>query len=236
MESGADCRPPALGEALCDSSAKWIYEHVRRDRAAGGSLWRHLRRRRYRRFFDTRGHIPGRVDIRQRPAIVERRTRLGDWEGDTLLGTTESLGVLSLCERRSRYTLLAKLAPRTATQVKDKLCGLLKAYPVRTLTFDNGTEFSAHQTIAEQLSARVYFARAKAPWQRGLNENTNGLLRQYLPKGASLNSVSEHHLDDIMQRLNHRPRKALGFKTPYEVMYRTRTELTATLPAVALDR
>jgi IS30 family transposase len=217
-------------------SAKWIYEHVRRDRAGGGSLWRHLRRRRYRRFFDTRGHIPGRVDIRRRPAIVERRSRLGDWEGDTLLGTTESLGVLSLCERRSRYTLLAKLAPRSATQVKDKLCALLQAYPVRTITFDNGTEFSAHQAIAEQLNAGVYFARPKAPWQRGLNENTNGLLRQYLPKGASLNSVTERDLDHIMQRLNHRPRKALGFKTPYEVMYRTRTELTASLPAVALDR
>lgn len=204
-----------------------IYQHIWQDKAAGGTLYRHLRiaghqkkRKRYRGR-DLRGQIPHRVGIEARPAVVEKRTRIGDWEVDTIIGGHHQAALVSLVERKSRFTLLGHVRYRTAEKVTDQIITLLQGqpHPVHTLTADNGREFAWHQQISAALKAAFYFAQPFAAWQRGLNENTNGLIRQYFPKGADLRQVSEQELQMVMDRLNHRPRKSLGFKTPFQVMY-----------------
>lgn len=205
-------------------STEWIYQHVYADKQAGGDLWRHLRHRKKRRKRaggrDRRGKIPNRVGIEQRPAIVDERKRLGDWEGDTIIGKGHRGAVLTLVERKSGYLLMGNLSRRTAEQVSTQAAQLLGSVPHReTLTLDNGKEFAQHEEIAKHTEIAVYFARPYASWERGTNENTNGLIRQYLPKKRRLDNLDEQELLDIMAALNHRPRKRLDFRTPYEVFF-----------------
>jgi IS30 family transposase len=202
-----------------------IYRYVYADKRAGGTLWCHLRcqktrRRRYGAGHQRRSTIANRVSIDQRPAIVTRRSRLGDWEGDTLIGSGQQQAIVSLAERRSRYTVLVKVERKNADKVTQAIVESLRALaaPVHTLTFDNGAEFSGHQAIAKALKAHCFFADPYAPWQRGLNENHNGLVRQYVPKKRSLLCVSHEEIVQIAHRLNHRPRKCLGYRTPHEVL------------------
>lgn len=206
-------------------SHEWIYQYIYRDQGAGGTLHTHLRcqktqRKRYGTY-QKRGPIPHRVSITERPAIVEERTRLGDWEGDTILGKGRQQAIVSLVDRTTRFTLLAKVERKTAEAVQQAIVRVLKPLKAvtETLTFDNGGEFAAHRTITQKLQAAVYFAHPYAAWERGTNENTNGLVRQYLPKGTAFDAVTDADLERIMHRLNTRPRKCLDYQTPAEVFY-----------------
>jgi len=202
-----------------------IYQHIWQDKANGGHLWRHLRiggrkkkRKRYGKH-DFRGKIPHRVGIEKRPKIVQTKRRLGDWEADTIIGKYHRGAVISVVERKSQFTLLGNVTHKTAPAVREQMVKHLRPHRhrVHTITTDNGREFSEHQTLSRKLQAKIYFADPYQAWQRGLNEQVNGLIRQYLPKKTDLRYVSHHRLQFIMDRLNHRPRKTLGFKTPYEV-------------------
>ncbi|MDE2196288.1 MAG: IS30 family transposase, partial [Gammaproteobacteria bacterium] len=207
-------------------SHEWIYQYLCRDKQAGGTLYRFLRCQRQRRKRygrpERRGQLVERVSIEERPAIVERRSRIGDWEGDTLIGRHQRGVLVSLVERKSGYTVLAALRRRTASAFREATVRLLRPHQARvhTLTLDNGKEGAQHERIASSLDARVYFAHPYCSWERGTNENTNGLIRQYFPKRRNLTTVTQRELDHAMHRLNHRPRKRLGFKTPYEVFFR----------------
>ena len=203
-----------------------IYQHVWEDQAQGGDLHTHLRHahKKYRKRYgkrDRRGTIPDRVGIEQRPKVVERRSRVGDWELDSVLGRQESQAIVSAVERRSRFTILAKVDQRKAETVGAAVIDALGPHKERvlTLTSDNGREFANHQQIAQGLGAGFYFARPYHSWERGTKENTNGLLRQYIPKKCSLDKIGTEELRFVMDRLNHRPRKCLGYKTPDEVFF-----------------
>lgn len=202
-----------------------IYQHLWQDKAAGGKLYQYLRiaghkkkRKRYGKR-DFRGKIPNRVGIEHRPKIVETKKRFGDWEADTIIGKHHRGAVVSLVERKSQFTLLGQVIRKTADAVQQQMVQQLRPHRrrVHTITTDNGREFSGHETIARELQAKVYFADPYQAWQRGLNEQVNGLIRQYLPKQTDLRHVTDDQLRFIMDRLNHRPRKTLGFKTPYEL-------------------
>jgi len=215
-------------------SHEWIYTFVYADKLAGGTLYSHLRgRKRYRKRYaggrDRRGQIPHRIGIERRPAGANRRLHLGHWEGDTVHGGRA--GVVSLVDRKSRFTRLGKVQRRTAQETRRAIQRRLRslAHRARSLTVDNGREFADHQGIAQDLDTRVYFADPYASWQRGTNENTNGLLRQYLPKHRNLSDLTGPEIRKIENRLNHRPRRCLGYRTPYEVFYSTRHQLTVAL-------
>jgi len=207
-------------------SPETIYRWVALDSQQGGELYRHLRRRhkhrrRQKRYGAGRRFIPGRVGIEQRPAIVNERSRFGDWEGDLVVGSRNSGAIATHVERRSRYLKASLLENRkaetfnaAATPVYQKLPESLR----QTLTLDNGKEFSRFKELESSTKLKVFFADPYAAWQRGTNENTNGLLRFYFPKGTDFSQVSEDELNRAVKRLNHRPRKCLGYRTPYEVM------------------
>lgn len=212
-----------------------IYLHVYQDKRRGGDLHKHLRcqkkrRKRYGKQ-DRRGRIPNRVSIDERPAIVNNKSRIGDWEGDTIIGQSHQGIVATLVERKTKYAVLAKSKTKQAKSVRQSIEQGLAPHRnrVHTITYDNGLEFAEHQNMAQTLSAKIYFAHTYASWERGLNENTNGLIRQYLPKSQRLDKVTQKELQHIMDRLNHRPRKSLGFKTPYELFFKKQTLLTVAL-------
>lgn len=211
-------------------SHETIYRHVWRDLKAGGTLHAHLRgarkqcRKRYGRY-DSRGRLAGKRMIGERPAAVERRRRTGHWEIDTMMG--ESLGessdcILTLVERKSGYVLIGKLKARTAAEANRALLELLARHPGRvlTITADNGTEFHWYEQIEAVSGVKFYFATPHHSWERGTNENTNGLIRQYLAKGQSMASLTQWQCDAIAQHLNDRPRKRHGYKTPNQCFLR----------------
>jgi transposase, IS30 family len=206
-------------------SHEWIYQYVFANRRLGGTLFQHLRqlkkRRKRNRGYTRQRRLPNMVSIEFRPAIVERRERLGDWEVDTLLGKQEGQALVTLTDRKSRLTLVGRTENRSSAAVRQQICRLLLPYQgnVWSLTSDNGKEFADHEEIARTLGASFYFAHPYAAWERGTNENTNGLLRQYFPKHASLQDISEAQVEAAMNKLNHRPRKTLGFRTPFEVFF-----------------
>lgn len=206
-------------------SHEWIYLHILEDKRKGGGLHRHLRCQKPRRkrygTYDRRGQIPNRISIDERPAIVEHRSRLGDWELDTIIGKRHKQAIVSLTERKSRLALLAKVPTKEADGVRDAVLTLLPplAEHVHTITSDNGKEFAHHELIAETLDAEFYFAHPYASWERGLNENTNGLIRQYFPKGCDFTSITDEDIQRVMDKLNNRPRKCLGMKTPNQVFF-----------------
>lgn len=207
-----------------------IYRHVLKDKTLGGDLYLHLRhscKRRKKRYgcHDRRGQIKGRVSIDERPAIVDAKKRLGDWEIDTIIGKNHKGALLSIVERKSKFTLIRKLPKKQADLVAEAAINLLQPYKgkVLTITADNGQEFAHHENIKEQLKTDVYFAHPYHSWERGVSENTNGLIRQYFPKGMSFKDIQEQHVQMAMDRLNNRPRKTLGYKTPIEVFFQTVT-------------
>jgi len=206
-------------------SHETIYQRILEDKTTGGLLYTHLRckkkrKKRYGSARSLRGGIPGRVDIDQRPAIVDSRQRVGDWEGDTLIGAHDGGAVIaSMVERKSRYTCLAKAKNKTTAVVIQSINQRMLpiAECVLTITLDNGKEFSQHERLSNRLDADVFFAKPYHSWERGLNENTNGLVRQYFPKRISFDRISEHELQSVARKINNRPRKCLGYKTPFEV-------------------
>jgi IS30 family transposase len=209
---------------LCLSHER-IYQYVYDDKWAGGTLHRHLRCQKQRRkrygSHDRRGQLANRRCISERPIVVDSRSRLGDWEADTIAGKGHQQALVSLTERKSKLTLLVKVEHATAEAVEAAITRLLQpvAQRVHTITSDNGREFARHQQIATKLQAEFYFAHPYASWERGLNENTNGLVRQYFPKGSDFTTITDEAVEKVMQRLNHRPRKTLGFSTPHQVFY-----------------
>ena len=203
-----------------------IYLYVYADKRRGGLLHLHLRsqkkqRKRYGGYI-RRGQIPNRTSIDERPKIVARKGRFGDWEADTIIGARHKGGILSLVERKSKLTRLRKLATKAASEMKDVSVALLAplAARVHTITVDNGKEFCEHEQIAAALQARIYFAHPYASWERGLNENTNGLVRQYFPKKYEFAKITDQDLQQVEDILNNRPRKTLGYRTPNEVFFK----------------
>lgn len=206
-------------------SHEWIYQYILADQRAEGDLYTHLRqhgkrRKRYGKY-DRRGKLPDRVSIEERPQVVEQRRRLGDWEIDTLVGKGHRGALVSLVERKSRFTLLQPVTHRFADLVADATILVLRPFAdfVHTITGDNGKEFAEHVRIAEALKANFYFAHPYSAWERGTNENTNGLVRQYFPKKTNFSKVTISETKVAVERLNHRPRKCLDFKTPFEVFF-----------------
>jgi|SRR6476469_8906198 len=227
-------------EKAMSISTEAIYQRAYRDKAQGGDLVSYLRcqkvrRKRYASGQDRRGVLVNRVCIEQRPAVVDQRSRMGDWEGDTVIGKNHRGILLTLVERKSRYTLACQLDSRRSAGVTQAVIALLRPHKrqCHTLTFDNGKEFAEHAFIAQCLNAKVYFAHPYCSWERGLNENHNGLLRQYFPKKTSFLKISQHEVDDAIYLLNHRPRKCLGYLTPHEVFHGLKMQ-PITLPPVAL--
>jgi IS30 family transposase len=202
-----------------------IYQYIYDDKRKGGTLHQHLRCQKQRRKRyggrDRRGQIAQRQSIDDRPAVINQRERIGDWEADTIVGKGHQQAMLSLVERRSRFTLLHKLERTTASAVTTAALTQLQpvARKVKSITSDNGKEFAGHQDIAQKLGAEFYFAHPYAAWERGTNENTNGLIRQYFPKGSDFAAVTSAQVNAVVARLNHRPRKVLRYRTPHEVFY-----------------
>jgi IS30 family transposase len=201
-----------------------IYRYIREDKRQGGVLYKHLRingKRRYRRRAKAgRTKIPNRIDIEDRPKVVEERTGYGDWEVDLIEGTKGSGFILSLYERKSRLGKLMKLETKSSEETTAAVIGQLEGYVVKTLTYDNGPEFSGHSKITEALGAGGYFCKPYHSWEKGGVENFNGLVRQYLPKGTSFTDLTVERLKEIEEEINHRPRKVLNIKSPSELEYK----------------
>jgi IS30 family transposase len=172
---------------------------------------------------ERRGNIPNRLSIEDRPAIVDERKRIGDWEADTVIGKNHKQALVSIVERKTGFTLIHKVERKTAQAVSQAMIGLLKPYQnqVRTITSDNGRKFASHEEIAVRLKADFYFAHPYSSWERGTNENTNGLIRQYFPKQRDFTTITQQEIDMVMERLNNRPRKRLGYLTPNQVFFKT---------------
>jgi transposase, IS30 family len=228
-------------EGVLPISHEAIYLHVYADKRKGGDLWQHLRcqkprRKRYAGGADRRGTIKNSVSIDERPAIVDQKTRIGDWEGDTVIGKNQKGGLVTLAERVSRYVLAGSIPSRHAEGVAAVIKRLLIPHKdnCHTLTLDNGQEFASHEGIAAALQISVYFAHPYCSWERGLNENSNGLLRQYFPKGMDLTNVTDEQVQQAVDRLNHRPRKVLGFRSPHEVYFGVKMRYTKPPLVVAL--
>lgn len=199
-----------------------IYQHVWADKKSGGFLYTHLRhhgKKYHKRSSDKAGRacIPNRVDIEKRPKIVDKMQRIGDWEGDTIIGAEHKGAILSYVERKSKMTVLAKLPRKTAKAVVKATLKRFKGLPCFTITYDNGKEFSSHEKISKKLGIACYFARPYCSWQRALNEHTNGLVRQFFPKSSDLSQVAHHEIRYAEKLLNNRPRKVLGYLKPNEV-------------------
>jgi len=203
-----------------------IYQYILSDKQSGGDLYLHLRHqnKRHRKRYGS-GHnrnksgIPNRTDISERPEEVNQRERVGDWEADTIIGKNHQEAIVTLDERKSKLRLAMPVKSKMAQGVTDAMIYLFKPIEqvVKTITFDNGKEFTLHEKVAETIFCDTYFAKPYHSWERGQNENANGLLRQYFPKAMELINVTTKQVFDAVDKLNSRPRKCLGFKTPYEV-------------------
>jgi transposase, IS30 family len=206
-------------------SHEWIYQYILSNKSNGGDLYQHSRCKKKRRkrygSYDRRGKIPNRTGIEERPDVINDRLRLGDWEVDTIFGRGHKQAIVTLTERKSRMALMGKVSRITAKAVCDVIINLLAPLKDRThsLTSDNGKEFALHQKISSLLDIDFYFARPYAAWERGSNENMNGLLRQYFPKKCDLTTITSKEINCAMHKLNTRPRKCLDFQTPVEVFF-----------------
>jgi len=206
-------------------SHETIYRHLYQDKKQGGDLYLHLRHcaKKYRKrgsSREKRGRIKDQVMIDERPDVVEERSRIGDWEMDTVIGRPGGSVIVTMVERKTRYTLMALASNKEASEVGAAIFTAMRAHRDRVLTttYDNGKEFAQHQLIAELLEAEAYFAHPYHSWERGLNENTNGLIRQYFKKGSSFDDVTPEELQMVEDKLNSRPRKCLDFQTPNEIV------------------
>ena len=220
------CVPPLWksfsAEQDAASSHEWIYRHILADKEAGGDLYTHLRingkRKRRKRYGknDYRGKIPGRVPIEDRPDSVENRQFYGDWEADLVVGSHHHGFLVTLVERKTKLTRIGSVERKTASSVSGEIIRLLNGYRVRTITYDNGREFCEHLEVNAALNCKSFFANPYHSWERGLNENTNGLIRQYFPKGTDLRQVAPEDIAFVEARLNKRPRKTLDFAAPMD--------------------
>lgn len=216
--------------AFADDPAMWIsheriYQYIWADKARGGTLYRHLRRgvKRYRKRGSakgSRGQIKDRVFIDDRPDIVDGRERVGDWEGDTMVGKGHRGYLATYVERLSRRTIIRKMDNKKADTLNQVTLEGFKDIPaelVHTLTFDNGKEFARFKELEQAFDANVYFCHPYSSWEKGSIENTNGLIRQYVPKGTNILELSQENLNRIAEKLNNRPRKVLGYRSPNTV-------------------
>jgi len=206
-------------------SHETIYQFILEDKKNGGTLYKQLRhsgKKRKKRYggSDRRGEIKDRISIDQRPKSIEKRERIGDWEIDLVIGKNHKGAIVTIVDRLSLMTLIAKVDSKHAEPVTAATTSLLTPYKEHgayTITADNGKEFSGHKDISKALEVDFYFAHPYSSWERGTNENTNGLIRQYLPKGTEFEPVNDKQCQFIMDRLNNRPRKCLGYQTPKQV-------------------
>ncbi len=203
-----------------------IYQHVWADKKQGGELYKHLRRkgRKYRKRGankDSRGIIKDRISIEQRPEIVDKKERIGDLEIDTIIGKNHKGAILSINDRVSSKVWIAKLNGKNATELAQKTIEILSPMKniIHTITADNGKEFAEHLAIKQELEIDFYFTRPYHFWERGANENINGLIRQYFTKSSSFEHITEHDIKRVEDLLNNRPRKKLNFLTPNEFFY-----------------
>lgn len=211
-------------------SYETIYRWIVADAEAGGSIYqslvRHHKYRRKQRRSSPRRLFEGRVSISQRPKIVADKRRFGDWESDSMEGGKSKGGLATHVERKSRYLVAGQLDNKRSDTFMDVSATLFKQIEsrlIKTFTVDNGSEFAQFKTLEVATNSKVYFADLYSPWQRGLNENTNGLLRRYFPKGCNFHAIAHDTIQEVVDKLNHRPRKCLNFRTPYEVFFKTKT-------------
>ena len=205
-------------------SHETIYQFIIDNQKSGGMLYTHLRlgrkkRRKRIKSNGRRGQIPNRVSIDERPTIVDNKERVGDWEIDTVIGKNHKGAFVTAVERKTKYSCIRHVPKKEAALVTEALIAMLAPFKelVFTITADNGKEFSEHEKIAAALNAQFYFAHPYSSWERGLNENTNGLIRQYYPKKTSLISIDKQELVTVQNKLNNRPRKTLNFDTPHQL-------------------
>ena len=212
-----------------------IYRYIYHNKHRGGSLYKYLRHKNKKyhsrsNIYQRRGIIIDRVSIDKRPKIVEKKNRIGDFEIDTVIGLNHIGALVTVVDRKSKYAIIQKVSSKRAKEVTQALITML--YPLKeitqTITSDNGKEFAYHKQVSEALDTDFYFAHPYSSWERGLNEHTNGLIRQYLPKKTDFTQISKEEVTTIQDKLNHRPRKVLNFRTPYEVFF---TEVARTLAA-----
>ncbi len=213
-------------------SHETIYRYIWIDRGQCGTLYRHLRcatkkrRKRYGRY-DSRGRLAGKRAISERPAHIEGRRSIGHWEIDTVMGVGNDHCVVTLVERASGYLLVGKLRARNMADAAKRTIDLVRKHPgkVATITADNGSEFHSYRKVEKATGATYYFATPHHAWERGTNENTNGLLRQYLPKRTAMDHITQVDCNRIAKKINSRPRKRLGYRTPEEVFNGRQTPL-----------
>ena len=205
-------------------SIQTIYRKIKKDRRKGGLLYHNLRimpkvRRKAYGTSDSRGRLGGKKNISERPEEANMRLTVGHWEADTVMGANKNECVLTMVDRKSGFAFIEKMRNRTAKEALYALNRIIKKEPnkFKTITFDNGTEFHSYKSIERTFKIPCYFANSHRPWERGCNENFNGLLRQYIPKGSSLKNIGSRRIETILQELNERPRKRHGFKSPKEV-------------------
>ena len=200
---------------------QWIYRDAKQNGIWHQHLWRrHRKRRPQGRYAHLRFSLPGRISIDQRPREAEQRGRIGDWEGDTVHGKQGRDGLATHTDRKSRLLTWGRTADRSARSFRQATEQALSWVPTslrKTLTLDNGTEMAEHQQIAKTLGLQTFFADPYSPWQRGTNEQINGLIRRYFPKGTDFSKVSDQALDEVVLKINQRPRKCLGYRSPYDV-------------------
>jgi len=213
-------------------SHETIYLYLLYDKKKGGTLYKHLRhvpKRRRKRYnsYDSRGRLAGKRMIQDRPIEIDYRTSIGHWEGDTVIGKDRHHCIVTLVERKTGFVIIKKIRARTVDEVNRACIEAIHEHGFRiiSITFDNGTEFHGYKVLENLFPITCYFATPYHSWERGTNENTNGLIRQYIPKRSCMKRISQSDCDRIAYKLNTRPRKRLGFKTPYEVYYRTRSPL-----------
>ena len=211
---------------LPSMSHETIYLRIYADKNNGGEIHSHLRHKinsyRDRSLTqDNRGRIKGATSIEKRPSVVDERSRIGDWEMDLVIGKVSGPALVTMVERKTRYTLIAKVPNKTSEAVALQIMAKLLPHrsKLHTLTFDNGKEFAAHAMIDEILGSTSYFAHPYSSWERGLNENTNGLIRQYFPKGTDFEKVTDAQILEVESKLNTRPRKCLDRRTPSAIFF-----------------
>jgi transposase, IS30 family len=213
-----------LKDGLQTVSHEWIYQHIYRDKFNNGNLYEYLRcRTKHRKRYGSnskRGVWKNQTSIDERPEIVEQKTRIGDWETDTIIGRGHRQAIVSMVERKSKLLRIKKVEQKTGELVQAAICNELDGLQVYTLTSDNGREFCEHEKIAKKLKAKFYFCNPYSSWERGLNENTNGLIRQYFPKNMEFVTISDERIKEVEDLLNNRPRKTLGYQTPNEVYFK----------------
>ena len=214
-------------DGILEISHERIYQHTILDKQTGGDLHTYLcervkRRKRYGGGKERRGTIPNQTSIEERPEASEARDEPGaDWEGDLIIGSKHKQAIVTLVDRCTRFTFIAKVPFNTAQAVQEAICSCLSSVKqlFRSCTLDNGKEFAQHEAISQTLEGHVYFAHPYSSWERGTNENTNGLIRQYFPKDCDFTTITDKQIKQVQDMLNNRPRKVLDMKTPNELLF-----------------